>query len=64
MPRQAIRFRDRARDCRALAKGARSEADATMLEDIAAELEAAADKMDGQQRLKKVAKPKPSATAG
>ena len=38
-------FRDRARDCRALAKGARTEIDATMLEDIAAELEMEADRI-------------------
>jgi hypothetical protein len=35
MSDDAKRFRDRAIDCRALAKSARSEIDATMLEDIA-----------------------------
>jgi hypothetical protein len=42
----AKRFRDRAIDCRALAKSARSEIDAAMLEDIAAELDDEADKID------------------
>jgi len=37
-----MHFRDRARDCRNLAKGARNQADRMMLEDIAAELEAEA----------------------
>ena len=39
MPDDAMRFRERARDCRNLAKGARNQVDAAMLEDIAGELE-------------------------
>jgi hypothetical protein len=42
----AKRFRNRATDCRALAKSARSEIDAVMLEDIAAELEEEADRIE------------------
>ena len=42
----AQKFRDRARDCRALAKGARNPADAALLEEIADELDAEADKME------------------
>lgn len=42
----AQRFRDRARDCRTLAKSARDKADAALLQEIADELEAEADKMD------------------
>jgi hypothetical protein len=39
MPDDAMHFRERARDCRNLAKGARNQVDAAMLEDIAGELE-------------------------
>ena len=39
MPDTSKRFRDRALDCRNLAKSARSEVDASILEDMAAELE-------------------------
>ena len=39
MPDDAKRFRDRAVECRALAKGARTETDAGLLEEIADELE-------------------------
>ena len=42
----AQKFRDRARDCRALAKGARNAADAALLEELAEELDAEADKID------------------
>jgi hypothetical protein len=47
--RDAPRFRDRARDCRNLAKSARSSIDAAMLEDIAAELDEEADKIDAAE---------------
>jgi len=40
VPDNAKRFRARAIDCRALAKSARNQIDAGMLEDIAAELDA------------------------
>ena len=43
---EAKRFRDRAVECRALAKSARSEVDAALLEDIAAEFDAEADQID------------------
>lgn len=43
----AQRFRDRARDCRTLAKSARDPADAALLGEIADELDAEADKIDG-----------------
>jgi len=46
----AEKFRDRARDCRALAKGARNPADAALLKEIADELEAEADKIDRRER--------------
>ena len=42
----AERFRERARDCRALSKGARNPADAALLEEIADELEAEAEKIE------------------
>jgi hypothetical protein len=42
----AQRFRDRARDCLNIAKGTRHEADRTILEDMAAELVAEANKVD------------------
>ena len=48
MPDSAKRFRDRARDCLNVAKGARHEADRTILEDMAAELEAEAKKIDAE----------------
>lgn len=47
----ARKFRDRARDCRALAKGARNPADAALLEEIADELEGEAEKIDRGERL-------------
>ena len=43
---EAKRFRDRAVECRALAKSARSEVDAALLEDIAAEFDAEADEIE------------------
>ena len=46
MPDTSKRFRDRALDCRNLAKSARSEVDASILEDMAAELEEEANKID------------------
>jgi hypothetical protein len=49
MSDDAKRFRNRAVDCRALAKGTRTLVDASMLEDLAAELEAEADKIDAEE---------------
>ena len=46
----AQRFRDRASDCRALAKGARNPADAALLEELADELDAEADKIERRER--------------
>jgi len=48
MPNDAQRFRDRAIDCRALSKNARSADDAAMLEEIAADLDAEAAKIDAE----------------
>ena len=48
MPDTSKRFRDRALDCRTLAKSARSEVDASILEDMAAELEEEANKIDAE----------------
>lgn len=45
----AERLRDRALDCRNLAKGARTETDRTMLEDIAAELDAEAKRVEREK---------------
>ena len=45
----AKRFRTRAQDCRNLAKGARHQCDREMLEDIAADLEEEADKIDAKK---------------
>ena len=66
MPDNAKRFRARAIDCRALAKSARNQIDATMLEDIAAELDSEARKIEAEEVEgswaecpTKVAKPKP-----
>jgi len=47
-----MRFRDRARDCRALAKSARTKEDAALLEEIAAELDAEADKTEAGEWAK------------
>jgi hypothetical protein len=46
MSDDAKRFRARAIDCRALAKSAGNEIDAAMLEDIAAELDAEARRIE------------------
>jgi hypothetical protein len=46
MSDDAKRFRSRAIDCRNLAKGARDSADAVMLEEIAAELDEEADRIE------------------
>jgi hypothetical protein len=46
----AMRFRDRARDCRALAKSARNQTDAAMLEEIAEELDAEARRIAARVR--------------
>jgi hypothetical protein len=53
MSDDAKRFRDRAIDCRALAKSARSEIAATMLEDIAAELDEEARSCDAAEAAKR-----------
>ena len=50
MPDLVKRFRDRARDCLNLAKGARHEVDMIMLEEIAAELEAEAKRIEREER--------------
>jgi hypothetical protein len=50
MSTDAHRWRERARDCRILAKTAGSAVDATMLEDIAAELDDEARKIDAEER--------------
>jgi hypothetical protein len=42
-------FRNRARDCRALAQGAREPADRSMLQVIADELEEEANKLDAEE---------------
>jgi hypothetical protein len=42
-------LRERARECRALAKSVRTQADASLLEDLAAELELEADKIAENQ---------------
>jgi len=46
MPDDAKRFRDRAQECRALAKSARNEVDAALLEDIAADLDEEARRIE------------------
>src|SRR6185312_14125376 len=43
------KFRERARDCRTLAKSARNPQDAALLAEIADELDAEADKIDGRE---------------
>lgn len=42
-------FRDRAKDCRNLAKGARYDADRVMLEEIAEDLDAEADRIEAER---------------
>jgi hypothetical protein len=49
------RFRDRAIDCRALAKSARNQVDAAMLEDIAAELDNEAKRIDAGEKARRSA---------
>lgn len=51
------RFRDRARDCLNLAKGARYESDRIMLEEIAADLEDEAKRIDAEERFKSSERP-------
>ena len=48
----AKRFRDRARDCLNLAKGARHRVDRIMLEEIADDLSAEADKIEAQAAMR------------
>lgn len=52
MSNASKRFRDRALDCLNLSKGAKHEADRTMLEDIAADLVAEAKLMEAEERAK------------
>jgi|KBSMisStaDraftv2_1062788.scaffolds.fasta_scaffold3951018_1 hypothetical protein len=51
MPNDAKRFRDRAMECRALAKGVRHDSDAALLEEIAEELDDEARKLDAELKL-------------
>jgi len=51
MPNDAQRLRERALTCRNLAKSARSEVDASILEDMAAELEDEARLIDLEHRV-------------
>ena len=44
------RLRDRARECRALAKSARNESDAGLLEEIAEELDAKARRIEAEAK--------------
>jgi hypothetical protein len=48
----ASRFRNRASECRALSKSARTKADVEMLESIAFELDLEADKIDAETARK------------
>jgi len=50
MPYDAKRFRDRARECRALAKSARTNVDAGLLEEIAEELDGEARKIEAEAK--------------
>jgi hypothetical protein len=45
----AQKFRDRARDCRTLAKAARNPEDAALLDEIADELDAEAEKIERRE---------------
>jgi len=49
MSEEALRFRKRAADCRALAKNARDARDRDLLNDIADDLDAEADKIEAAQ---------------
>lgn len=53
----ANRFRDRARDCLNLAKGARYVGDRIMLEEIAVDLEDEAKRIDSEERFKPSKRP-------
>jgi hypothetical protein len=53
MSADAKRFRDRAIDCRAVAKGTRSAIDAALLEEIAAELDEEAKKIDAEEAIER-----------
>lgn len=55
MPDPASRFRERDRDCLNVAKGARHEADRIILEEMAAELEAEAKKIEAEELLRNAA---------
>ena len=46
---EAQRFRERASECRALAKSARSKDDAALLEEIADEMDAEAKKLEAEE---------------
>lgn len=48
MSDEAKRFRDHAKECRVLAKGARNMADTEMLEEIAAEMDEEARGIDAE----------------
>ena len=50
MPDDAKHFRDRAIDCRALAKSARNSCDAAMLEEIAEELDDEARRIEAAEK--------------
>ena len=50
MDDEVKRWRDRATDCRNLAKGARQQVDRIMLEEIAEELEAEARKIEAMAK--------------
>ena len=52
MGEQSKRFRERARDCLNLAKGARTQTDRSMLEDMAADLVEEAKLLEAQERSK------------
>lgn len=53
MPNDAKNLRDRALTCRNLAKSARSEVDASILEDMAAELDEEARMIEADHRVRK-----------
>jgi hypothetical protein len=59
MPFSQTQLRNRARDCRNIAKSTKSQVDRTMLEEIGYELEQEARKIAREERLKKVANAKP-----
>jgi hypothetical protein len=52
MSEDAKRFRQRAVDCRAIASGTKNQADATLLEEMADELDAEADKIDSEEEAR------------